>query len=85
MTRACALVAILAAVALSVAAGQKVRKVTPEEVAAWQRDGKTVVFLDTRNGTYESRIPGSVHVPPKRAEEWAASADKEALVVAYCT
>jgi hypothetical protein len=75
-------VMLLAVVAL---AGPKVRKLEPREVAEMQASGRQVVFLDTRKGESSNKIPGSVHLPPDRVDAWAATADRKAVYVAYCT
>jgi rhodanese-related sulfurtransferase len=76
--------AALTALAALALAGPKVRKLEPREVSAMLREGRKVVFLDARERESSNRIPGSVLVPRDRVDAWAAGADKEALVVAYC-
>lgn len=82
--RALAVFAACALIASAAAAGPKVRKLEPREVDAMLRGGKKVILLDARTHESSNKIPGSVHVPPDRVDAWAAGADKEAIVVAYC-
>ena len=70
---------------LVAAAGPKVRKLEPREVAEMQASGREVVFLDTRKGVSSNKIPGSVHLPPDLVDAWAETADRKATYVAYCT
>ena len=84
MKRLAVLIAV-AACALVAAAGPKVRKLEPHEVAEMQAAGREVVFLDTRKGESSSKIPGSVHLPPDAVDAWAETADRKAVYVAYCT
>jgi hypothetical protein len=85
MTKGLAVVLALAACAVVAAAGAKVRKLEPREVAEMQASGREVVFLDTRKGASSNKIPGSVHLPPDRVDAWAETADRKAVYVAYCT
>ena len=85
MTKGLAVVLALAACAVVAAAGAKVRKLEPREVAEMQASGREVVFLDTRKGESSSKIPGSVHLPPDAVDAWAETADRKAVYVAYCT
>ena len=63
--------------------------VTPAELAARLAEPRPPIVLDVRTRSqYEqddAQIPGSLRVPPDRIEEWAARADRERAVVAYCT
>ncbi len=84
MTKIIAVCLALVACASLALAGEKVRKLEAREVAAMQSEGKTVLFVDVRNGDHPNKIPGAVNVPLAKIDEWAASTDPETLVVAYC-
>jgi hypothetical protein len=76
---------VLVVCALVALGGTKVRKLEAREVDAMRQAGTAVVFLDTREGNSSNKIPGSVHVPSDDVDAWAATADREAVYVAYCT
>jgi hypothetical protein len=76
-------VVLVLALVATAAAGPKLRRISPRDVAAMQRDGKTVVFLDARGGGSDG-IPGAVAVDEDDLDAWAAAADKTAIYVAYC-
>ena len=67
----------------------EVPRVTPADLAARMASARPPIVLDVRTRSqYEqddAQIPGSVRVPPDRIEEWAARANRERSVIAYCT
>jgi NhaP-type Na+/H+ or K+/H+ antiporter len=66
-----------------------VPRVTPAELAARLASANPPVVLDVRTRSQYLRdhdqIPGSVRVLPDQVAAWAADADHERSVVAYCT
>ncbi|MBC8075234.1 MAG: hypothetical protein H7Y32_04085 [Chloroflexales bacterium] len=66
-----------------------VPRITPEELAARGAGPQPPVVLDVRTrAQYDAdpnQIPGSVRVLPDHVEEWASTAERDRLVVAYCT
>ena len=45
----------------------------------------SVVIIDARTDLNGQIIKGAIHVPLSSLEEWAKSADKNAVIVTYCT
>jgi rhodanese-related sulfurtransferase len=45
----------------------------------------SVVIIDARTDLNGQIIKGAIHVPLSSLEEWARSADKNAVIVTYCT
>jgi NhaP-type Na+/H+ or K+/H+ antiporter len=64
-------------------------RITPAELARQLAGPSPPLVLDVRaRASYDPRgeqIPGSVRVEPDHVTEWAATAPRDRLVVAYCT
>ncbi|HEU5089385.1 MAG TPA: rhodanese-like domain-containing protein, partial [Roseiflexaceae bacterium] len=69
--------------------GRAVQRISPDELAALLASDTPPVMLDVRSRSQyaadPNQIPGSVRVLPDQVEEWTVDADRERLVVAYCT
>ena len=69
--------------------GRAVQRISPDELAALLASDTPPVVLDVRSRSQyaadPNQIPGSVRVLPDQVEEWTVDADRERLVVAYCT
>lgn len=66
-----------------------VSRVTADEVKERMDKGEPLAFVDSRSekswGEADAQIPGSVRVPPDRAEELVSGVPKDRSVVTYCT
>jgi NhaP-type Na+/H+ or K+/H+ antiporter len=66
-----------------------VARMTTEELARRLADPEPPLVLDVRTrSTYDlhgDQIPGSIRVEPDQILDWAATAPRDRLVVAYCT
>lgn len=67
-------------------------RITPAELHDWLAGSRPPLVLDVRTrGQYagsDEQIPGSVRVQPDQVREWAAHAtpaEKDRIIVAYCT
>ncbi len=64
-------------------------RMTPADLARLLEDAHPPIVIDVRTGAQYrqdgARIPGSVRVPPDGVTEWAGTADRSRLIVAYCT
>lgn len=67
----------------------EIRRITPDELAAQLAGENPPLVLDVRSRAHyendEGQIPGSIRVLPDQIEEWAANAQKDRPIVAYCT
>jgi len=61
------------------------KRMSARELKAKLDKGEKVIILDARTEVGEAMIKGAVHVPVDNVEEWAKTADKNALIVTYCT
>ncbi len=66
----------------------EVKRITPDDLAAQMQSAHPPVVLDVRSRAHyesdEGQIPGSVRVVPDQVGDWAAAAQKDQPVVAYC-
>src|SRR5688572_23187819 len=62
---------------------------TIDEVKSRYDAGLRLIFIDARTeedwAKSDVQIPGSIRVPPDRAEEFAAAIPKGATIITYCT
>jgi rhodanese-related sulfurtransferase len=47
--------------------------------------GERVVIIDARNTLGGQILKNALHIPLSKLEEWAKTADKNTLIVSYCT
>jgi rhodanese-related sulfurtransferase len=47
--------------------------------------GEKITIIDARHDVGGEMIKGAIHVPSDRLEAWAKSADKNSVIVTYCT
>ena len=64
-------------------------KISADEVKARLDRGEPVVFIDARSqDSWEHsdvQIPGSIRVPPDRADEFVGTLAPDAAIITYCT
>jgi len=65
-------------------AGEK-HEMSASELKAKLDNDESVIILDARKELSGEMIKSAIHVPLNQVEEWAKSADKNSLIVAYCT
>lgn len=69
--------------------GTSVPRITPDELAQRLESDRPPAVLDVRTRSQyavdDARIPGSVRVLPDQLAAWAADADHDRAVIAYCT
>ena len=58
---------------------------TAKELKARLDKGEKVIIIDARHEVGSEIIKGAVHVPSDKLEAWAKDADKNAVIVTYCT
>ena len=47
--------------------------------------GEKVIIIDARHEVGGEIIKGALHIPSDKLEAWAKDADKNAVIVTYCT
>jgi rhodanese-related sulfurtransferase len=72
---------------VSLAAGDVAEKpeLSATELKARLDNNESVTILDARKELSGEILKGAIHVPLNQVEQWAKSADKNMLIVAYCT
>jgi rhodanese-related sulfurtransferase len=60
-------------------------EINGKDLKARMDKNESVVILDARSHLNGQMIKGAVHVPASKLEEWAKTADKNAIIVTYCT
>lgn len=69
--------------------GEKMEKVTIDEVNRKINNGEEIVFVDSRAAHVwdkaKTKIPGAIRIPPDKAEKRLSNVRKDAYVVTYCT
>jgi rhodanese-related sulfurtransferase len=65
------------------------QKVPVEDVKRRLDAGDPLIFIDARSeaswSSSDVQVPGSIRVPPERADEFVAAVPPEATIVTYCT
>jgi rhodanese-related sulfurtransferase len=47
--------------------------------------GDKIIIIDARHDLGGQILKGAIHVPSDKLDDWAKSADKNAVIVTYCT
>ena len=61
------------------------QQMTAKDLKARLDKGEKVIILDARHNLGGQILKGAIHVPSDKLEEWAKTADKDAVIVTYCT
>jgi len=67
------------------AAAPAKQQMTAKDLKARLDNGEKVIILDARHNLGGQILKGAIHVPSDKLEEWAKTADKDAVIVTYCT
>ena len=74
------------AVADSKASTESVKpQIAAKDLKAQIDKGEKITIIDARHDVGGEMIKGAIHVPSDRLEAWAKSADKNSVIVTYCT
>ena len=74
------------AVADSKASAESVKpQIAAKDLKARIDKGEKITIIDARHDVGGEMIKGAIHVPSDRLEAWAKSADKNSVIVTYCT
>src|SRR5688572_24456964 len=60
-------------------------QITAKDLKERLGKGEKVIILDARHDLAGQILKGALHVPIEKLEEWAKNADKDTLIVTYCT
>jgi rhodanese-related sulfurtransferase len=61
------------------------QQMTAKDLKARLDRGDQVVIIDARHSLGGQILKGAIHVPSDKLEDWAKTADKNAVIVTYCT
>lgn len=61
------------------------QQMTAKDLKARLDKGEKVIIIDARHSLGGQILKGAIHVPSDKLEEWAKTADKDAVIVTYCT
>jgi rhodanese-related sulfurtransferase len=67
------------------AAASAKQQMTAKELKARIDKGEKVIIIDARHSLGGQILKGAIQVPSDKLEEWAKDADKNAVIVTYCT
>ena len=61
------------------------QQMSAKDLKAKLDKGEKVIILDARHELGGQILKGAVHVPSDKLDDWAKTADKNAVIVTYCT
>ena len=61
------------------------QQITAKDLKARLDKGEKVTIIDARHELGGQIIKGAIHVPSDKLDAWAKDADKNAVIVTYCT
>ena len=61
------------------------QQITAKDLKARLDHGEKVIIIDARHDLGGQILKGAIHVPSDKLEEWSKTADKNAVIVTYCT
>ena len=61
------------------------QQMTAKELKTRLDRGDKVIIIDARHELGGQILKGAIHVPSDKLDEWAKAADKDAVIVSYCT
>jgi len=61
------------------------QQMTAKELKARLDNGEKVIIIDARHDLAGQIIKGAIHVPIEKLDDWTKDADKNAVIVTYCT
>src|SRR5437867_7509144 len=61
------------------------QQMTAKDLKARLDKGEKVIIIDARHDLGGQIIKGAIHVPSDKLDDWAKDADKNAVIVTYCT
>ena len=61
------------------------QQMTAKELKARLDKGEKVIIIDARHDLAGQIIKGAIHVPIEKLDDWTKDADKNAVIVTYCT
>ena len=77
------------ALGMPIASPTVMQKISVDEVKERLDRGEPVIFIDARSQeSWEQsdvQIPGSIRVPPDRADEFVGAIASDAAIITYCT
>ena len=60
-------------------------QITAKDLKERLDKGEKIIIIDARHDVGGQILKGAIHVPMDKLEEWAKDADKDAVIVTYCT
>ena len=60
-------------------------QITAKELKERLDKGEKLIIIDARHDVGGQIMKGAIHVPMDKLEDWAKDADKDAVIVTYCT
>ena len=60
-------------------------EMTAKDLKARLDKGEKIIIIDARHDLGGQKLKGAIQVPSDKLEDWAKSADKNAVIVTYCT
>lgn len=61
------------------------QQMTAKELKSRLDKGEKVIIIDARHDLAGQIIKGAIHVPSDKLDDWTKDADKNAVIVTYCT
>ena len=61
------------------------QQMTAKELKARLDNGEKVIIIDARHDLAGQIIKGAIHVPIEKLDDWTKDADKNVVIVTYCT
>ena len=61
------------------------QQMTAKDLKARLDKGDKVIIIDARHELGGQILKGAIHVPSDKLDDWAKDADKNAVIVTYCT
>jgi rhodanese-related sulfurtransferase len=61
------------------------QQMTAKDLKARLDNGEKVIIIDARHELGGQIIKGAIHVPSDKLDAWAKDAEKNAVIVTYCT
>ncbi len=60
-------------------------EITAKDLKLKLDKGEKVIIIDARSSLNGQIIKGALHIPSDKLNDWAKEADKQAVIVTYCT
>jgi rhodanese-related sulfurtransferase len=60
-------------------------EMTAKDLKARLDKGENIIIIDARHDLGGQILKGAIHVPSDKLDDWAKNADKNGVIVTYCT